>query len=88
VWTGTVDTANGIDQTLATSSSALTMAFGANNSTIRQSIPNSGTTPGEYVRLTFENTEKDVYCKILASRLFFRVQPAHLEVLDVDNVVS
>jgi len=88
VWTGTVDTANGIDQTLATSSSALTMQFGANNSLIRQSIPGSSTTPGEYVRFTFQNDEKDVYCKILAARLFFRVQPAHVEVLDVDNVVS
>lgn len=88
VWTGTVDTANGNDQTLATSTSALTMQFGANNSLIRQSIPSSGTTPAEYVRLTFQNDEKDVYCKILAARLFFRVQPAHIEVLDVDNVVS
>ncbi|KKL88673.1 hypothetical protein LCGC14_1922350, partial [marine sediment metagenome] len=88
IWTGTVDIANGIDQTLATSSSALTMQFGANNSTIRQSVPNSGTTPGEYVRLKFVNAEKDVYTKISSCRIYYHVGPGKFEVLDVDNVVS
>jgi len=88
VWTGTVETAKGIDQTLATSSSVLTMQFGANNSMIRQSIPSGDITPEEYVRITLQNAEKDVFCKVLAVNLLFRVGPGQHEVLDVDNVVS
>ena len=88
VWTATVDTAAGAGQTLALSSSTLSMQFGLNNSLIRQRVPSSGATPAEYVRLTFENAEEDVYAKIVAARLFFHVQPALFDVLDVDNTIS
>jgi hypothetical protein len=88
IWTATVETALGISQTLALSSSALTMQFGTNNSLIRQRVPNSETTPGEYVRLTWQNAEKDVYTKLLASRFFYHVQPALAVETDVDNTTS
>jgi hypothetical protein len=88
VWTATVDTAAGATQTLALSSSTLSMQFGANNSLIRQRVPSSGSTPAEFVRLTFQNAEADVYTKIVAARLFFHVQPALFDVLTVDDVVS
>ena len=87
-WTCTVDTADGIDQELARSSSDISMVFGANNSLIRQRVPSSGSTPAEYVRLKFVNAEKDVYTKISAARIYYHVGPGKFEVLDVDNVVS
>ena len=88
-WTVTVETADGTDQTLARGSSTLTMTFGSNNSLIRQAIPYSGTfNPAEYVRLTFENTQKDVFSQILAVRLYFHTTPAQFEVITVDDVTS
>ena len=88
IWTCTVDTADGIDQELARSSSDIAMQFGANNSLIRQRVPSSGSTPAEYVRLKFVNAEKDVYTKISSCRIYYHVGPGKFEVLDVDNVVS
>jgi hypothetical protein len=87
-WTSTIETARGITQTLATDSSILEMEYGLNDSLIRQRIPSSSSTPGEYVRLTFQNAEKDVYTKILAARFFFKVQPALFDVIDVDNTIA
>jgi hypothetical protein len=87
-WTATVETAKGIKQTLATSSSALAMEFGLNNSLIRQRVPSSGSTPGEFVRLTFQNNEADVYTKLLATRFYFKSQPGNFVETDVDNVVA
>jgi len=88
VWTATVDTALGASQTLARSTSALSMQFGANNALIRQRVPSSGSIPAEYIRLTFENAEVDVYAKIIAARLYYHVQPSLFEVLDVDSTTS
>jgi hypothetical protein len=88
IWTATVETADGISQSLALSSSTLTMEFGTNNSLIRQRVPNSETIPAEYVRLTWQNAEKDVYTKLLASRFSYHVQSALAIVTDVDNTTS
>ena len=88
IWTATVETALGPTQTLALSSSVLSLQFGTNNSLIRQRVPNSETTPGEYVRLTWQNAEKDVYTKLLASRFYYHVQPAMAVETDVDNTTS
>jgi hypothetical protein len=90
VWTATVETAKGIRQTRATSTSVLTMTFGLNNSLIRQRVPSSGSTPAEFVRLTFQNNQKDVYTKLLATRFYFKSQPGAFFETDVDddNVVA
>jgi len=88
IWTCTIDTADGVDQALARSSAVISMEIGANNSMIRQRIPAADTTPGEYVRMTFVNAEKDVYTKISGVRIYYHVGPGKFEVIDVDNVVS
>ena len=88
IWTCTVDTADGPNQELARSSSSLAMEFGANNALIRQSVPSGGKTPAEYVRLTLQNAEADVFAKIQAIRIYYHVNPALFDVLDVDNTVS
>ena len=88
VWTCTVETADGVDQALARSSATLSMEFGANNSLIRQSIPSQDTTPGEYIRLTLQNAEEDVFARIQSVRVYFHVSPGVFELLDVDNTVS
>ncbi len=88
IWTATVETARGIAQTLATDSSILSMQFGTNNSLIRQRVPSKGSTPAEYVRLTLQNAELDVYTKLLAARFFYHVQPAMFDALSVDNTTS
>jgi hypothetical protein len=87
-WTATIDTAKGTTQTLALSSSALSMQFGLNDGLQRQRIPNSGSTPGEYVRLKFANAQKDVYTKLSAVRFYYHVQPAMFPVTDVDNTIA
>jgi hypothetical protein len=88
IWTATIETARGITQTLATDSSIISMAFGTNNSLIRQRVPSQGSTPAEYVRLTLQNAEADVYTKVLAMRFFYHVQPALFDELSVDNTTS
>jgi hypothetical protein len=88
IWTGTVETARGITQTLATDSSSLSLQFGTNNSLIRQRVPSQGSTPAEYVRLTLQNAESDVYCKLMALRFFYHTQPAQFDELAVDNTTS
>jgi hypothetical protein len=88
IWTATVETARGITQTLATDSSTLSMEFGTNNSLIRQRVPSASSTPAEYVRLTLQNAELDVYTKLLAARFFYKVQPALFEEIPVDNTTS
>jgi hypothetical protein len=88
IWTCTVETARGIKQTLATDSSILELEFGTNNSLIRQRVPSKGSTPAEYVRLTLQNAEADVYTKLLAARFFYHVQPALFDELSVDNTTS
>jgi hypothetical protein len=88
IWTATVETAEGTTQTLALDSATLSMEFGLNNALIRQRIPNADITPGEYVRLTFQNAEKDVYTRIAAIRFFYHVQPAMFPVTDVDNTIA
>jgi hypothetical protein len=88
IWTAIVETARGISQTLALDSATLSMQFGLNNSLIRQRIPSGETTPGEYVRLTWQNAEKDVYTKLLASRFFYHVQPALAVEIDVDDTIA
>jgi hypothetical protein len=88
IWTGTVETARGITQTLATDSSELSLQFGTNNSLIRQRVPSQGSTPAEYVRLTLQNAEADVYCKLMAMRFFYHTQPAQFDELAVDNTTS
>ena len=87
VWTATVEMAKGISQTKATSSQSLALAFGLNDSLRRQSIPSSGSTPAEYVRLTFQNAQADVYTKLLASRFYYKTQPAVFTNTDVDNTI-
>lgn len=87
-WDVTVETAKGGKQTLSTGSSTLSMQFGANNSLIRQRIPSSGSTPEEFVRITVENAELDVYSKIMNIRFFYHVQPALFDVITVDDVVA
>jgi hypothetical protein len=64
------------------------MQFGANNSLIRQSLPSQETTGAEFVRLTLQNAESDVFSKIHGLRLSYHVSPGVFDVLDVDNVVS
>jgi hypothetical protein len=86
-WIATVETAKGIKQTRATSSSELSMEFGLNNSLIRQRVPSASSTPGEYVRLTFQNNQADVYTKILAARFYFKTQPGNFLETDVDNTI-
>ncbi len=88
IWTCTVETANGIDQELARSSTDIAMQFGANNSLIRQSVPSQSTTAAEYIRLTFQNAEADVFTKIQAVRFYFHVSPGVFDVTDVDDTVS
>ncbi|KKK70945.1 hypothetical protein LCGC14_2918900, partial [marine sediment metagenome] len=66
----------------------LSMAFGANNALIRQRIPSGDITPDEFLKLKFSHAVKDVYTKILSARLYFHVNPAQYDVIDVDNVVS
>jgi hypothetical protein len=85
IWTATVETARGTMQTLATDSSTLSMEFGTNNSLIRQRVPSKTSTPAEYVRLTLQNAELDVYTKLLAARFYYHVQPAQFDQLAVDN---
>ncbi len=87
-WTAIIETAKGITQTKATSSSSVNLEFGLNNSTIRQRVPSAGSTPGEYVRLTFQNNEADVYTKLLGARFFFKVQSSQFVDTNVDNVVA
>jgi hypothetical protein len=87
-WTATVETARGITQTLATSSSEISMEFGLNDGLRRQRIPSAGSIAGEYTRLTFQNAEADVYTKILAARFYYKVQPADFVSLDVDNTIA
>jgi len=86
-WNIKIETADGVDQTLARSSSDIEMQFGLNNSLIRQGIPSCDITSAEYFRLTFENNELNVASKILGARLFFGVQEGQFEVIDVDNVI-
>ncbi len=88
IWTATVETADGTDQELARSSATISMQFGANNSLIRQSIPSQSTTGAEYVRITLQNAEKDVFTKLQAVRLYFHVSSSMFDVTDVDNTVS
>ncbi len=88
IWTATVELARGTDQTLALSSSSLSMEFGTNNSLIRQKVPSAGSTGAEYVRLTFQNNQKDVYTKALAVRFYYHVAPGNFDVLTVDNTTS
>jgi hypothetical protein len=87
-WECTVETADGFDQALARSSSTILMEAGANNSLIRQSVPSDETTPAEYVRLTLQNAEADVFSRFSALRIYYHVNPAVFDVTDVDNVVS
>jgi hypothetical protein len=83
-----VETADGPNQELARSSSTLAIEFGANNSLIRQSTPSQDLTAAEYVRLTLQNAEADVFSKIQALRIYYHVSPSMFDVLDVDNTVS
>ncbi len=87
-WTALISAAKGPSQTLATDTATLSMAFGANNSLIRQRVPSGDIVPDEYVKIKFSHAVKDVYTKILSARLYFHVQPAQYDVIDVDNVVS
>jgi len=87
-WTATIETARGATQTLATSSTSLSLQFGANNSLIRQRVPSSGTTAEEFVRITLTNAEADVYTKLVGLRFYYHVQPALFDVLDVDDTVA
>ncbi len=87
-WTATVEMAKGISQTLATSSQAISLVCGLNDSLRRQRVPSAGSTPEEYVRLTFQNNEKDVYTKILAARFYFKSSPAQFTDTAVDNTIA
>ncbi len=87
-WTCTVETADGPDQVLARDSSTISMEAGANNSLIRQSVPSDESTGAEYIRLTLQNAEADVFSKFSALRIYFHVAPGVFDVTDVDNVVS
>jgi hypothetical protein len=87
IWTATIEMAKGISQTKATSSQDISLSLGLNDSLRRQRIPSAGSTPEEYVRLTFQNAEADVYTKILAARFFYKTQPAVFTDTDVNNVV-
>ncbi len=87
IWTATVETAKGISQTLATSSSTLSLRFGLNNSLIRKRVPSKETIPGEYVRLTFRNAQADVYTKLLAARFYYKVQSGNFVETDVDDTI-
>jgi hypothetical protein len=64
------------------------MEAGLNNSLIRQSVPSDETTPAEYIRLTLQNAEADVFSRFSALRIYYHVSPALFDVTDVDNVVS
>jgi hypothetical protein len=88
IWTATISVAKGATQTLATDTAVLSMAFGANNALIRQRIPSGDCVPDEWLKLTFQHATKDAYTKLIAARLYFHVQPAQYDVIDVDNVVS
>lgn len=88
IWTATISTAKGPTQTLATDTASLSMSFGANNALIRQRVPSGDVVADEYIKLKFQHATKDVYTKILAARLYFHVQPAQYDVIDVDNTVS
>ena len=87
-WTCTVETADGPDQELARSSSTILMQAGANNSLVRQSVPSQDTTAAEYIRLTLQNAQADVFSRISALRIYYHVSPGMFDVTDVDNVVS
>ena len=87
-WTATVELAKGITQTLATSSSEVLLQFGLNDGLRRMRVPSAGSTPEEYVRLTFQNAQADVYTKILAARFSYKTQPANFIDGDIDNTIA
>ena len=87
-WTATISDAKGPSQTLPADTATLSMKFGANNALIRQRVPSGDIVPDEFLKLKFQHNTKDVYTKILSARLYFHVQPAQYDVIDVDNVVS
>lgn len=84
-WTVTIESADGPSQESARDSQEITLEFGTNNSLIRQALkPNFH--PGDYVRITVDNNEKDVDCQITGIRIFVQIHPFQGQVISVDNV--
>jgi hypothetical protein len=75
VWTATIDMARGPDQVTPTDTSVVTMTFGANDSLQRFPIPSPGLRADNYFRIKLRNNEEDVFSRITAVRLLFRVHP-------------
>ena len=84
-WTVTVESAEGSSQVQALDSQDVVMTFGTNNSLIRQSLkPNFH--PGEFVRITVENNEADVDCRITGIRIAVQLHPFPGQVINVKSV--
>lgn len=72
-WTILVETLNGPHQTTAVDSKTITFSFAADETLQRVPIPMMQ--PGEYVRLTMQNSEQDVAGGITGVKLIYRVMP-------------
>jgi len=85
-WTVTLDTADGPGQTTPRSTSVLSMAFGTNNSMIRQAVPQSDIIPAQYMRIQIENNEINVAGTVVAARIYFNVQEGQFELITTESI--
>ena len=77
-WTATVDTADGPDQASPTDTKTLTFTFTSTtgkSSLLRLPVPMMQ--PGEYVRLTLENSQLNVAGTVTGARMSYRVHPGN-----------
>lgn len=77
-WTILIETANGPDQTTATDSTTVTITFGEDESLLR--YPINPMQAGEYVRLTFTNSDLNKTGTITGVRLAFIPKPGQFSI--------
>lgn len=72
-WTALIETSNSNSQGTALDNTTITFLFRENEGFLRLPVP--AITPGEYVRITVTNSEKDIAGTITGMKLYFQPRP-------------
>jgi len=81
-WTVLVETANGPEQASATASQTLTFTFASDEQQLRLPVP--AMQPGEYVRFTVTNSQKDIAGTLTGMSCLYTLQPGDFPLLTGD----
>ena len=79
-WDITIETATGPNQAVATDSKTITVVFGDTNEKLMRYPIKHNLQPGEYVRITAEQSTINKDSRLLAMRLLFHVQPGQFAI--------